>query len=178
MTISAPGRPEPSEYSPYFQRYIDRAADEADVVAAMAAQTNELQALLGSLSEEQAGRRYAEGKWSVRELLGHVADAERVFAYRIMCIARGETQSLAGFDEKVYAAASGAHGRTLPDLLGEFSEQRAANVRLLRSLTPEAWMRPGVADGNPVTPRATVYVMLGHVRHHMAVLRERYLQAT
>ena len=178
MTTSAPGRPDASEYAPHFQRYIDRAIAEDDITSAMEAQVTELRALVGGLDDAAAGHRYAEGKWSVRELVGHVIDVERVFAYRAMCIARGETQSLPGFDEKQYAASSGADARSLADILGEFSELRAANLRMLRSLSPEAWTRSGLANEKPVTARAIAYVMLGHVRHHLGVLRERYLTAT
>ncbi|SRR5260221_6819214 len=175
MTNYVPGRPDPSEYAPGFQGYIDRAKSEDDIIAALTSQVDELRALLGGLDASAAGHRYAEGKWSIREVIGHVADAERVFGYRAMCIARGETTSLPGFDENVYAAHSPADARSLADLLDEYAEQRSAGIRMLRSLTPESWTRGGTANGRAVTARAIAYVMLGHARHHMAVLRERYL---
>ena len=108
MTNYVPGRPDPSEYAPHFQGYIDQAANADDICAALETQTGELRALLVGVDEAKAGYRYAEEKWSIRQLIGHVADSERVFGYRSMCIARGETQSLPGFDEKVYAAHSPA----------------------------------------------------------------------
>jgi DinB superfamily len=175
MTNYVPGRPDPAEYAPGFQGYIDRAKSEDDIIAALTTQVDELRALVGGLDAATAGHRYAEGKWTIREVIGHVADAERVFGYRAMCIARGETTSLPGFDENVYAANSPADSRPLADLLDEFTELRSSNVRMLRALTPESWTRGGTANGKPVTARAIAYVLLGHGRHHMAVLRERYL---
>src|ERR1700682_3281374 len=175
MTNYVPGRPDPAEYAPNFQGYIDRANSADDIIAALTTQTGELRALVGGLDDAAAGHRYAEGKWTIREVIGHVTDAERVFGYRAMCIARGETTSLPGFDENVYAAHSPADARTLVDPLAEFTELRSANVRMLRALTPESWTRGGTANGKPVTARAIAYVMLGHGRHHIAVLGERYL---
>ena len=175
MTNYVPGPPDPSEYAPGFQGYIDRAKSEDDIIAALTTQMDELRALVGGLDATTAGHRYAEGKWTIREVIGHVTDAERVFGYRAMCIARGETTSLPGFDENVYAANSPADARLLPDLLDEFADLRSAGVRMLRALTPESWTRGGTANGKPVTARAIAYVMLGHVRHHIAVLKERYL---
>ncbi len=175
MTNYAPGRPDPTEYAPHFQGYIDRALSADDITAALATQVDELRALVGGLDDAAAGHRYAAGKWTIREVIGHVTDAERVFGYRAMCIARGETTSLPGFDENVYASNSPADARTLADLLDELAELRSANVRMLRALTQESWTRVGTANGKQITTRAIAYVMLGHARHHMAVLRERYL---
>lgn len=177
MTNYVPGRPDPSEYAPNFQGYIDHASSADDIVAALQTQVGEFRALLGGLDAVKAGYRYADGKWSIREVVGHVADGERVFGYRAMCIARGETQSLPGFDENVYGANSPADSRTLDDLLDEFAELRSSNVRMLRSLTPEWWTRIGTANNRQISTRAIAYVILGHTRHHMKVLRERYLGA-
>jgi hypothetical protein len=174
-TTLNPGRPEVTEYAPHFQGYIDRASSADDILAALTEQVEELQALVGGLDEAKAGHRYAEGKWSIREVIGHVTDGERVFAYRAMCIARGETQSLPGFDENTYAANSEADSRTMADLLGEFGELRASNLRMFRAFSAESWTRRGLANEKQITPRAVAYVMLGHLRHHMAILRERYL---
>jgi hypothetical protein len=174
-TTLNPGRPASTEYAPHFQGYIDRASSADDILAALEEQVGELNALVGGLDEAKGGHRYAEGKWSIREIIGHVTDGERVFAYRAMSIARGETQSLPGFDENVYAANSDADVRTMADLLGEFGELRASNLRMFRGLSAEAWSRRGLANQKEITPRAVAYVMLGHVRHHMAMIRERYL---
>src|SRR5260221_2960397 len=157
MTNYAPGRPDPTEYAPRFQGYIDRALSADDITAALATQVDELRALVGGLDDAAAGHRYAEGKWTIREVIGHVTDAERVFGYRAMCIARGETTSLPGFDENVYAAHSPADARSLADLLDEYAEQRSAGIRMLRSLTPESWTRGGTANGRAVTARAMSY---------------------
>jgi uncharacterized damage-inducible protein DinB len=175
MTNHLPGRPDPSEYATYFQRYIDEANSADDINAALEAQTGELQALLAAVGEERSHHRYAEGKWSIRELVGHLTDAERMFGYRAMCIARGDTNSLPNFDEGLYAANAHHDARDLGDVLGELADLRSANVRLLRGLEPSDWTRRGTASGKETTPRALAYVMLGHVRHHMRVLRERYL---
>ncbi len=175
MTNYVPGHPDPSEYAPHFQGYIDNTTSNADdVLAALEAQMGELRALVGGLDPAQAGHRYAEGKWSIREVIGHLADSERVFGYRAMCIARGETASLPSFEEKVYASNSPADRRTLADLLDELAEQRSANIRMLRALTPESWARIGTANNLPISTRAIAYVILGHGRHHLRVLRERY----
>src|SRR5438270_5562359 len=165
MTNYVPGRPDPSEYAPHFQGYIDHAANADDVCAALETQIDELRSLLGGLDEAKGGYRYADGKWSIREVIGHVTDSERVFGYRAMCIARGDTQSLPGFDENVYGANSPADARTLADILDELSELRASNLRMLRSLTPEAWTRVGMANNRQISTRAVAYVMLGHARH-------------
>lgn len=176
MTNYVPGHPDPSEYAPHFQGYIDNTtgSNADDVLGALDAQIGELRTLLGGLDAEKAGHRYAEGKWSIREVIGHLADGERVFGYRAMCIARGETASLPSFDENVYAANSPADQRTLPDLLDELAEQRSANLRMMRALTPESWTRIGTANNREISTRAVAYVMLGHTWHHLRILRERY----
>jgi uncharacterized damage-inducible protein DinB len=175
MTNHLPGPPDPTEYASYFQGYIDAAGAEADIHAALEQQRGQLQSLLGAVGEERSRHRYAEGKWSLREVVGHMVDVERVFGYRAMCIARGETAPLPDFDEKTYAANANHDARDLGDLLAEFDDLRSANLRMLRGLEPAAWTRRGIASGNEVTPRALAYVLLGHVRHHAGVLRERYL---
>src|SRR5260221_2182562 len=158
MTNYAPGRPDPTEYAPRFQGYIDRALSADDITAALATQVDELRALVGGLDDAAAGHRYAEGKWTIREVIGHVTDAERVFGYRAMCIARGETASLPSFDEQIYASNSPADRRTLADLLDELAEQRSANIRMLRALTPEAWARICTANHLSISTRAIAYV--------------------
>lgn len=178
MTNYVPGHPDPSEYAPHFQRYIDQTTGADDVLSAMETQVAELRALVGGLDAAKAGYRYADGKWSIREVIGHLADGERVFGYRGMCIARGETQSLPGFDENLYGENSPAGARTLADILDEFSELRSSNLRMFRALTPEAWKRIGTANDKEISTRAIAYVILGHTRHHIKVLTERYLKTT
>jgi hypothetical protein len=171
------GRPQAGEYGSFYRRYIDLASEE-DVVAALEAQSQETTALLGGLSEEQASQRYAPDKWSIKQLVGHVADAERIFAYRALSIARGETKPLPGFDQEPYVVNSGADDRSISDLAGELAAVRRANVMMLRALPEEAWRRIGTASDNPISVRAIAFIILGHERHHVRILRERYLAAT
>ena len=171
------GRPQAGEYGSFYQRYIDLASEE-DVVAALDAQSQETAALLGGLSEEQASQRYAPDKWSIKQLVGHVADSERIFAYRALSIARGETKPLPGFDQEPYVANSGADDRSISDLAGELAAVRRANLMMLRALPEEAWRRIGTASDNPISVRAIAFIILGHERHHVRILRERYLGAT
>lgn len=167
------GRPLPDEHNPRFAGYISR-VPETDVVAALAAQRDELAARLAAIPEEREGFRYAEGKRSIREVVGHLADTERVLGDRAVCIARGEEAPLPGFDENTYAANSGHDECRLPDLAEELLSLRASHLLLLRHVPDAAWTRRGTVNGHPATPRAMAYVMDGHVRHHLAVLAERY----
>jgi DinB superfamily len=168
------GSPQTGEYASYYQRYIDHAPEE-DIVAALDAQARDTATLLGGLSEQQAAHRYAPDKWSIKQLVGHVTDGERIFAYRALAIARGETQPLPGFDQEPYVVNSGADERSMSDLAGELAAVRRANVMMFRSLTDDAWCRIGTASDNPISVRALAYIVLGHERHHMGILRERYL---
>jgi hypothetical protein len=166
-------RPTAGEYPPVFERYVAR-VPEADALAPLERQASEIRAALGALPADRAGYRYAPGKWSIREVLGHVTDTERVFAYRAMCIARGETAPLPGFEENGYAANAGHDLYALGDLLAEFEAVRRANVSMLSHLDEKALRRIGTANGAPVTARAIAYMMVGHARHHLAVLAEKY----
>jgi hypothetical protein len=168
------GRPQTGEYVSDYQRYIDLAAED-DIVAALDAQARETAALLGGLSEQQAAHRYAPDKWSIKQLVGHVTDGERIFAYRALAIARGETQPLPGFEQEPYVVNSGADERSMSDLAGELAAVRRANVMMFRALSDEAWRRIGTASDNPISVRALAYGILGHERHHIGILRERYL---
>jgi hypothetical protein len=131
-------------------------------------------AYIKSRGDAWAATRYAPGKWSVKEVVCHLADAERVFAYRALSIARGDQTPLPGFDENAWAPQSGADARPIGDLLDEFTAVRAATVRLLRGLDAPAWSRSGTASGKPVTVRALAYIMAGHELHHLSILKERY----
>jgi len=171
------GRPQAGEYGSSFQEYIDLAPEE-DVVAALEAQSEETAALLGGLSEEQASQRYAPDKWSIKQIVGHVTDGERIFAYRALSIARGETTPLPGFDQDPYVANSGADDRSISDLAAELATVRRANVMMFRALSEEAWRRIGTASDHPISVRAIAFGILGHERHHVRILRERYLAST
>jgi len=167
-------RPKPEEYAPAFERYVSRVT-ESDVMAALSRQTEELPAALATVHGEGERYRYAPGKWSVRELVGHLIDTERIMAYRAVCVARGETASLPGFDENAYVANATFDDYPLPELLNEFVHVREGHLGFFRHLHPEAWLRTGLANHNPISVRALAWVMAGHVRHHMAVLQEHYL---
>jgi len=175
MTRTSSGRPLPGEFATYAQSDIDAVVgtDAVTILDELAVDTLQL---LESLREDHvSGLRYAPNKWTLKEVLGHIIDDERIFAYRALCLARGETLSLAGFDENVYAANSGAENRTWADLLDEYRIVRAATVALLRSLTAAAWGRAGVVNGYPATPRGLAFHIAGHELHHLRIVRERYL---
>ena len=162
-----------NEYAPYYQNYVSQAPEE-DILPAMRSQVDALDVLLDRVAPDRETYRYAEGKWSIREIIGHLIDGERVFGYRVLCIARGETQNLPGFDQDQYMLSAPFDRIDLEDLLSEFRLVRLSNIAMLRTLDEAAWMRMGTANGSPVSVRALVYIMVGHVRHHMSVLRERY----
>jgi uncharacterized damage-inducible protein DinB len=166
-------RPAPSEYAASFDRYVSL-VPESDVLVVLNGQAERVHAALSGLSDERAGHRYAPDKWSVREWLGHVIDAERVFGYRAMSIARGEAQSLPSFDEKTYAEAANHEQTPIDELAEEFATLRRSHVLMLKHLTPDAWGRVGVVGEHPTTTRGMAFIMAGHVRHHANVMKERY----
>ncbi len=167
-------RPDPSEYNPYYGRYLDQLPGGADPVDLLERGEREIHDLLSPLGDERARHRYAPGKWSIKELVVHVIDTERIFAYRLLRIARGDTTPLAGFEQDSYAPASEADRRSLADILAEYHAVRAATLTLAGSLSAEALARQGTASGYPVSARALVYIMAGHERHHLRMLREKY----
>ncbi|HUG42051.1 MAG TPA: DinB family protein [Longimicrobiales bacterium] len=167
-------RPPADAVPAFYAGYVARVPD-GEIDATLATQLDATVALLAPLSEEQALHRYAPGKWSIKEVIGHVADAERVFAYRILRFARGDATPLAGFDENVYVPAGRFDDRPLEDLMAELRAVRAATVALLRGLPPDTLDRPGTANGVPLTARAIAWISAGHELHHRHILRERYL---
>ena len=169
-------KPLPTEYAPYFNRYVDLVA-EAEFPTVLAEQPAEYDALLSALSPAQAGFRYGADKWTIREVLGHVIDTERVFGYRALCIARGETASLHSFDQDAYAAQAGHDRAALPDLLEEFRHIRRGHLFLFKHLDQPAWERAGTVNNNAITVRSLAYMIAGHTRHHAGILKERYLVA-
>ena len=171
------GRPGPDEYAPFYAEYIGRVAGD-DPRTAVLSQSGELRAFLGKLSAGVGAERYAPGKWSVREVVGHLADAERVFAYRALRISRGDATPLAGFEENDYVAAAGYDRLPLGDVVAELVAVREATVALFRNLDAAAWARRGTANAVAVTVRALGYVILGHADHHLEVLRTRYRLGT
>jgi len=176
MTVSTAVRPATDEHHPYFGKYIAR-VPETDVVAALENQLKDALQLLRGLSEAQGALRYAPGKWSIRQTLGHLIDSERVFAYRAMRFARGDRAPLPGFDENTYAEAAGSDARTLASLVDEFELLRRSHIAMCRGLPEEAWTRRGIANENEISVRALAFVTAGHGWHHMGILRERYLSS-
>ena len=167
-------RPDPSEYAPFYAGYIAGVPD-GDLVAMLERQVEDTAALMAPLPETRGDFAYAPGKWTIKELLCHMVDAERVFSYRALRIGRGDPTPLAAFDEKAWAPNSGAGARTSADLVAELRTVRAATLALLRHLPAEAPTRKGTASGKEISVRALAWIIAGHERHHQRILRERYL---
>lgn len=173
MTADISTRPVSSDYAAYFERYISL-VPEAAVLSVMEKQLDEVMKVFRAVPGERESFRYAPGKWSVRQIAGHLIDAERVFGYRALCIARGEKADLPGFDENAYVANAPFDVHPLARLADEFDLIRRSNLIMLRHLAPEAWDRKGIANHNEITVRALAYVMAGHARHHLGILATRY----
>jgi hypothetical protein len=167
------GQPEATEYAPYFERYVSLVRT-GDILSTLEEQKGAFRRALSALPAERAGFRYAPDKWTIREVVGHCTDAERVFAFRALCFGRGEEAPLPSFDENEYARQSGHDSVPLPDLLEEFETVRTATLLQFRHFPDGVWRRAGVASGNPVSVRALAHIAAGHVAHHLAILRERY----
>ncbi|MFB9862224.1 DinB family protein [Rufibacter immobilis] len=168
-------KPLPSEYNDYYHKYIQPIPDQTDVLELLLKQRQEVTQLFGRVTESEANFAYEPGKWSIKELLGHMNDTERIMAYRALCIARGELTTLPGFDENAYVANSGFSQRTLAGLLKEHQVIREATVALFDTLAEDALSRVGSANGSPVSVRALAFIIAGHERHHLQILKERYL---
>ena len=173
MNTRIVGRPEPDEIPSYYVGYIKR-VPETDPVMVCAAQIEETAALLRNLSDTDAMYRYSRGKWSIKEVVGHLADTERIMAYRALRIARGDITPLPSFDENAYVPVAKFDSRSLVDLVGELRTVRAATLALLRTFNADAWPRRGTASGKPVSVRALGFMIPGHERHHVEILRTRY----
>ena len=167
------GAPESSEYAPYYGRYISLVTDD-DVLNALDAQIADTRELLSTLHGDH---RYAPGKWSVNEVVGHLIDAERIFAYRALRIARNDATPLPGFEQDDYVRAANFDNCQLHDLAEEFSTVRRANLLMFGQLSPEAWLRRGTASENVVSVRAIAYIIAGHELHHRRILAEKYARA-
>lgn len=166
-------KPQPGEYSARAAGYITLAECD-NILQLLADLMNSTATLFESLSAK-ADYAYEPGKWTVKEVLSHLTDTERVFAYRALCISRGEQQNLPGFEQDDYAANSEAAGRTLPDLIGEYQAVRLSNLYFFRSLSPVQVNRVGLANGNPTSVSALAHMIAGHELHHINILREKYL---
>ena len=167
-------RPTQTEYASFYGGYV-ALVPETDILGVLEPQVDDIRRLLASVSAEKETYRYAEGKWSIRQVLGHLVDAERVFGYRAFCFSRGEPAALPSFDENRYVAGARSDSVPLRELVEELALVRQANLVVLRRLDAREWAQVGTASGQPVSVRALAWVMAGHPRHHVKILRERYL---
>jgi len=163
-------RPDSTEYVEYYKNYIAR-VPEGSIIDFLAGQPQDYRRLLLGISEHDAGVPTAPGKWSIKQVLGHVCDTERVMSYRALRFARGDQKELHGFEQDDYVAEAVSNARSLSDLLDEFESVRKATTALLNSLPPGTETRGGVANGNPVTVRALAYIVAGHAQHHYELLK-------
>jgi len=170
-------RPAPDEYPPYFHGYIEQVPAAVDAIAFLHTQRTETCSLLERFGEEHGQLSYAQGKWSVKEVLGHVIDIERAFGYRAMRIGRGDETPLPGIDHDVLMAGVRFDDRSLASLVEEYRCVRAASLTLFESFDERALQRRGQVDGTTLSARAIIHIVAGHDRHHMNVVVERYLQA-
>jgi hypothetical protein len=167
-------RPERTEAAAYYFTYIDQVPD-GDICELLDAQLPPVLQLARGITEEQSRHRYAPGKWSIRDVMNHLSDCERLFVTRAFWFARGFDSPLPSFDQHIAVSSAQADQRAWADLVGEFETVRAATIAFFRSLPADAWLRRGIASDNPFTVRALAYMCVGHVNHHVAILRERYL---
>ena len=171
MSISPPLA---GEYLPYYHEYIRR-VPAGDVLAVLQNQITESLTLLRGLSEAQVMQRPAPGEWNIKEVIGHLADGERLFSFRALCFARGEQAALPSFDPDAYVANGNFSDRMLADLCDEFAAIRQTSLYLFRSFAPEVTLRQGIASNNPISVRALIYICAGHEHHHMESIRQVYL---
>jgi hypothetical protein len=171
--VSSIARPQPGEYAPYYEKYIAM-VEGTDLIGTLDGQRRQMLLLLSGRDEAEGDIRYAPGKWSAKELVGHVCDAERVFAYRAMRFSRGDQTPVPGFDENEYARNSPAGRRPLAEIIEDYIAVRRATITLLRNLDEDAWVRRGSANGHEVSVRALGYIIAGHELHHRRMLEEKY----
>lgn len=168
------GRPSPADAAPYYFTYINQVVGE-DALAAIEKQLEECLEVLAAVSEEKSKHRYAPEKWSIRQVLNHITDTERAFAFRALWFARGFQDPLPSYEQDIAAADANADAVAWPDHIEEFRRVRLATISLFRNMPAEAWDRTGVAAGNRFTVRAMAFIAAGHVAHHLRILKERYL---
>ena len=168
------GRPTPTEAAPYYFTYINQVPGD-NALAVIESQADEVLQLCKGISEEKSLLRYVADKWSIRQVLNHVTDTERAFAFRALWFARGFSAPLPDYDQNIAAAGADADKVSWADHTEEFRRVRLATISLFRNLPSEAWMRSGIASNNRFTVRAMAFITAGHVEHHLKILRERYL---
>ncbi len=169
-------KPGKKDYAPYYQGYIKNTTEE-DIRVQLRKQMHKTFKVLKSISEKKAGYAYAEGKWTIKELVGHLIDAERIFSYRALAFSRGEDQHLPGWDEKVYTGNGNFNKRKLSDLAEELKLLRMANLLLFKNFSDEMLKKRGIASNNEVTVKAILFILAGHEIHHLKILKERYLKS-
>ena len=174
MSTAATARPQASEYASDYEGYISKVPG-GDVVGTLSKQRDETIALIKSIPEARGDFRYAEGKWSIKELIGHVIDCERVFAYRALRFGRGDTTPLSGFEQDDFVRGADFNKRSLSDLADEYEHVRRATISLFASLEESAWDRRGAANDNEISVRALAFITAGHERHHVEILKAKYL---
>jgi uncharacterized damage-inducible protein DinB len=167
------GRPAADEHDAYYARYISRVPD-GDLVDLLRQQLTETVSVLRSIPESRGVFAYAPGKWSIKQVIGHMSDVERVMSYRALSFARNDKTELPGFDENQWAADFKADDRTVADLIDELEVVRSGTIQFAKHLTTEEQERRGKANGQPISVRALLYIIAGHERHHLGLLRERY----
>ena len=167
-------RPEKGEYAEYYDRYISL-VEEDDILGVLEKQQTELREFFQTITEEKSHYAYAEDKWTIKEVIGHLTDGERIFAYRALRISRADQTPIEGFEQDGYIENSNFNATPLAELTDELFLTCKANLLLFKNLTDEAWLRTGTASDNPVSVRAIAYIMAGHIRHHLKILNERYL---
>jgi hypothetical protein len=167
-------KPAITEYPEHYRNYVNL-VPEGDIVEIIESQLNDTKKLLADITKEQADFRYAEGKWNVLEVVGHVMDTERIMNYRILRMARGDQTPLAGYDDEKYVEESFYSTRTIADLLSEWTVVRAATVALLKGLPKGAWTKTGFANNGEFTVNSIAYIIAGHERHHVGLLKSRYM---
>ena len=176
MSIPIPGRPEDSEYAPYGKIYVERVED-SDLLRALTSQINDTEAVLTPLEDTfAASYRYEPDKWTIKQIVGHMIDTERIFAYRILRVSRGDQTPLPAFEQNDYVTAEDFNSRSVSDLLDELKAVRQSTIRLVRRLNHDAWLRRGTVSGYSVTARGIAFMMAGHELHHKRIIREKYLK--
>ena len=168
-------KPKPEDYDAIYRGYISLIGDD-DIIEVLEEQRKTFEKFLKTFTEKQENFSYADGKWTVKEVLGHVIDTEKIMAYRALAFARGEKQSLPGFEQDDYVAESNFNNRSLDDLINEFLTARESNIILFKSFDEEIFSRRGIASESEVTVQALIYIIAGHEKHHMKILRERYAE--
>ena len=176
MSQAAATKPVPTEHAPEFSRYVTL-VPEGDIIQTLVQQSENTLALLQTLPSDKADFRHAPDKWSVKELLGHLIDSERIFSFRALCFARNDQTPLPGYEQNDYVRNANVDNRNLVEMAEEFATVRRATIQLFRPLNETEWLRHGKANENDISVRALAYIIAGHELHHMEVLRTRYLQS-